>query len=134
MGKATELARQREREAYEATRLAQLAPTDPIRRAKVLDGVPAPQDGGAPNGTAGKAGGADGEPIQGGASEGTPTPEHIPEVQPTTAQDSRPAKQDDAPGLSNSEAEAAAVAQPDEKPKTSTKSTTRKTTTRKATK
>lgn len=128
-GEATKMARLREQEAYEATRLTQLAPTDPIRRAKAQGGVPAPQDSGAPNGTAGKVDGADGEPIQGGASEGTPTPEHIPEVQPTTAQDSRPAKQDDTPGLSSSEAEAAAVSQPDEKPKT-----TRKTTTRKASK
>ncbi|EYB68922.1 hypothetical protein DEIPH_ctg013orf0026 [Deinococcus phoenicis] len=91
-GKAAEYARELERQAFEKTQAVQLPPTDPIRRAKVLDRVPAPKDTGAPNGTAGKADGADGGSIPGGASEGVPTPDSIPEVQPTSAQESRPAQ------------------------------------------
>ncbi|QLG11742.1 hypothetical protein HLB42_21560 (plasmid) [Deinococcus sp. D7000] len=120
-GKAAELARQRELEAAQAAQFVQLAPTDPIRRAKVLDGVPTPAPGNAPNGTAKKADGADGStaPVvtdPTADSQGVPTPEHMPEVEPTVAKDSRPAKVEGAPGMSSSEAEAASQAQPDEAP------------------
>lgn len=57
-GEAAKLAQQREKEAYEARQVVVLRPTDPTNRAKHLDGVPAPADTGAPNGTAGKDAGA----------------------------------------------------------------------------